>query len=77
VVVVVFGILVIDAAVSHNSARVGGVDNALLTLRDEPFGPVVLLLVASGLFLFGVCALCEARWRRTPGSGDCYGTVTI
>jgi hypothetical protein len=64
VVVAVFGGLVIDAAVSHNSAKVGGVDKALLTLRDEPFGPVVLLLVASGLFIFGVYALCEARWRR-------------
>lgn len=63
-VVAVFGILVTDAAVSHDSAKVGGVDNALLSLRDEPFGLVVLLLVASGLFLFGVYALCEARWRR-------------
>jgi Domain of Unknown Function (DUF1206) len=63
-VVAVFGILVVDAAVSHDSAKVGGVDNALLALRDEPFGPVVLLLVASGLFVFGVYALCEARWRR-------------
>ena len=35
-----------------------------LTLRDEPFGPIVLLLVASGLFVFGVYALCEVRWRR-------------
>jgi hypothetical protein len=63
-VVAVFGVLVLDAAVSHNSAKVGGVDKALLTLRDEPFGPVVLLLVASGLFVFGVYALCEVRWRR-------------
>jgi hypothetical protein len=28
----------------------------------------VLLLVASGLFIFGVYALCEARWRNGLGT---------
>jgi hypothetical protein len=43
---------------------VGGVDKALLTLGSEPFGPVVLLLIALGLVVSGAYALCEARWRR-------------
>jgi hypothetical protein len=64
VVVALVGTLVIDAAVSHNAARSGGVDTALLTLRNEPAGQVLLMLVALGLVIFGVYGLCEARWRR-------------
>jgi Domain of Unknown Function (DUF1206) len=64
VVVVLVGVLVIDAAVTHSPSKSGGVDKALLTLRDQTFGPVLLILVALGLVVFGVYGLCEARWRR-------------
>jgi uncharacterized integral membrane protein len=63
----VFGLvggLVIDAAVTHNPAESGGIDKALLTLRNQPFGVVLLLAAALGLVAFGVYGLCEARWRR-------------
>ena len=58
------GVLVIDAAVSHNAAESGGIDKALLTLRDQPFGEFLMLLAALGLLVFGVYGLCEARWRK-------------
>lgn len=64
VVVALVGILVIDAAISHNPATSGGIDKALLTLRNQPAGPVLLVLVALGLVIFGLYGLCEARWRR-------------
>ncbi len=64
VVLALVGILVIDAAVSYSPAKSGGVDKALLTLRNQPFGPVLLLVVALGLVVFGIYGLCEARWRR-------------
>jgi len=64
VVIALVGILVIDAAVTHSPAKSGGVDKALLTLRDQPFGPILLVVVALGLVVFGVYGLCEARWRR-------------
>jgi len=64
VVFALVGILVIDAAVTHNAAKSGGVDTALLTLRDKPFGLVLLILAALGLVIFGVYGLCEARWRK-------------
>jgi hypothetical protein len=64
VVVILVGILVIDAAASYSPAKAGGVDKALLTLRNQPLGPVLLILVALGLVVFGVYGLCEARWRR-------------
>lgn len=64
VVVAFVGIGVIDAAVSHNPATSGGIDKALLTLRNQPAGSVLLMLVALGLVIFGSYGLCEARWRR-------------
>jgi uncharacterized membrane protein len=58
------GVLVIDAAVTYSPSKAGGVDKALLTLRDQPFGEFLLLLAAVGLIIFGLYGLCEARWRR-------------
>ena len=64
VVFALAGVLVIDAAVTHNAAKSGGIDKALLTLRDQPFGVVLMLAAALGLLIFGVYGLCEARWRK-------------
>jgi Domain of Unknown Function (DUF1206) len=58
------GALVIDAAVTHKASKSGGIDKALLTLRGQPFGEVLLFLMALGLIIFGVYGLCEARWRK-------------
>jgi high-affinity Fe2+/Pb2+ permease len=40
------------------------VDKALLSRRNQAAEPVLLVLVALGLVVFGVYGLCEARWRR-------------
>jgi hypothetical protein len=58
------GVLVVDAAVTHKASESGGIDKALLTLRDQPFGEFLMLLAALGLLVFGVYGLCEARWRK-------------
>jgi hypothetical protein len=58
------GVLVIDAAVTHKASESGGIDKALLTLRDQPFGEFLMMLAALGLMVFGVYGLCEARWRK-------------
>jgi Domain of Unknown Function (DUF1206) len=58
------GALVIDAAVTHKASESGGIDKALLTLRDQPFGEFLTLAAALGLVVFGVYGLCEARWRQ-------------
>ncbi|HEY7143375.1 MAG TPA: DUF1206 domain-containing protein, partial [Streptosporangiaceae bacterium] len=63
-VVALAGVLVIEAAVTHHAAKSGGIDKALLTLRDQPFGEVLVLAAALGLIVFGVYGLCEARWRK-------------
>jgi Domain of Unknown Function (DUF1206) len=58
------GALVIDAAVTHKASESGGIDKALLTLRNQPLGEFLMLIAALGLVIFGVYGLCEARWRR-------------
>jgi hypothetical protein len=58
------GVLVIDAAATHKASESGGIDKALLTLRDQPFGEFLMMLAALGLLIFGVYGLCEARWRK-------------
>jgi hypothetical protein len=58
------GVLVVEAAVAYKPAKAGGIDKALLTLRNQPFGEVLLFLAALGLIIFGIYGLCEARWRK-------------
>jgi uncharacterized membrane protein len=57
------GALVIDSAITHTASESGGIDKALLTLRNQPFGEFLMLLAALGLAVFGIYGLCEARWR--------------
>ena len=64
VVFALAGVLVIEAAITHDAAKSGGIDKALLTLREQPFGVVLLAVAALGLVIFGVYGLCEARWRK-------------
>ena len=64
IVFALVGVLVVDAAVTHKAAESGGIDKALLTLRNQPFGEFLMLLAALGLLIFGIYGLCEARWRR-------------
>ena len=63
-VIALVGVLVVDAAITHKASKSGGIDKALLTLRDQPFGEFLMLLAALGLVVFGVYGLCEARWRK-------------
>jgi hypothetical protein len=58
------GVLVVDAAVTYEASESGGIDKALLTLRNQPFGEFLMMLAALGLVVFGVYGLCEARWRK-------------
>jgi membrane protease YdiL (CAAX protease family) len=64
VVFAIVGALIIDAAVTFSPKKSGGLDKALLTLRQQTFGEFLLLIVAVGVLIFGVYGLCEARWRK-------------
>src|SRR6266496_1574981 len=64
VVFSIIGIFLIVAAVQHNSHEAKGLDAALRTLAQQPFGPLLLGIVALGLVAYGVYSFVEARYRR-------------
>jgi multisubunit Na+/H+ antiporter MnhB subunit len=61
----VIGSLFVWAAVTYDPKKAGGLDRALKTVLDQPFGQVLLTIVALGFACFGV--FCFA-WARSPQS---------
>jgi Domain of Unknown Function (DUF1206) len=64
VVLGIIGIFLIVAAVQNNASKAKGLDGALQDLAHQPFGPLLLGIVAIGLFAYGLYSLVEARYRR-------------
>lgn len=60
----VVGILLIHTSWTRNAAKATGLDGALKTLRNQPFGGLLLGVVAIGLVIFGIYGLAEARYRH-------------
>jgi hypothetical protein len=60
----IIGVFLIRAAFNHNPNEVRGLGGALRTLQQQPFGPVVLGIVAVGLIAYGFYMLMLARYRR-------------
>lgn len=63
----VTGALVVAAAWTASPSKAGGIDVAVRTLLQQPYGPTLVLLLGIGLMVFGVYGLAEALWRRVPG----------
>lgn len=64
VAVVVLGGLLVAAAATAEPERAQGLDGALQTLREAPFGKALLVLVALGFVAFGVYSFARARYAR-------------
>ena len=60
----IVGIFLVVAALAHNPKDAKGLDSALQTLLHQPFGPVLLAVVAIGMACYGVYSFVEARYRR-------------
>ena len=58
------GVLFVWAAASYDPHKAGGLDDALKTVRDQPFGPYLLTLIAAGLAAFGLFCFAWARYAR-------------
>jgi uncharacterized protein DUF1206 len=56
------GGLLVYAAVTYDPAKASGLDGALRTVLDAPFGRVLLTLVALGIAAFGAFCLVRARY---------------
>ena len=64
IVASIIGIFLIVAALQHNPGEAKGLSGALVTLLQQPFGPLLLGVVAVGLLAYGVYSFVEARYRR-------------
>lgn len=64
IVLAVLGVLIVVAAVQHDPEQAGGLDEALKTLVELPFGVPLLAFVAIGLIAYGIFCFARARWPR-------------
>ncbi|KAA0917211.1 DUF1206 domain-containing protein [Dietzia sp. ANT_WB102] len=60
----ILGGLVIAAVVTADPEKAGGLDAALRTVGDQPFGQVLLVLTGVGIALFGLYSIGRARYGR-------------
>lgn len=64
VALAVMGGLFVLAALQQQSEEASGLDGALKTLKEQPFGPYLLTLVALGLVAYGIYCFVRARLAR-------------
>jgi hypothetical protein len=65
VVYAIVAVLVGFAALSADAGKAGGLDAALRALAVQPFGPVLLTIIAAGFAAFGVYCFAAARYHRS------------
>jgi hypothetical protein len=58
------GGFLVSAAVSYDPDKAKGLDGALKSLVDEPYGVLLLILVGAGLVAYGCYGLAESKLRR-------------
>jgi hypothetical protein len=61
----IVGGLLVTAAVTFDPKHARGLDAALRTLAGQPYGWLLLGLVALGFFAFGLYCAGQARYRQT------------
>lgn len=52
------------AGLTHDADKSGGLDQAIVRLRDEPYGPWLMLVVAAGLGCYGAYHVFRAWYLR-------------
>lgn len=60
----VTGVLFVVAALTHDAEAAGGLDAALHTLAELPFGVFILWIVGGGLVIYGLFCFARARYAR-------------
>ncbi|TMB43538.1 MAG: DUF1206 domain-containing protein [Chloroflexi bacterium] len=68
VIFVIVGWFIVQAGLHHDPGKVQGFDGAFLFLLTQPFGHLVLGVVALGIVALGLHSLACARWVRLMGS---------
>lgn len=57
----VVGVLFLYAAVTHKAKKSGGLDEALRTVREQSFGPILLVAIGLGFAAYGLFCFAQAR----------------
>ena len=60
----VAGFFIVRAAWEYDPKEAIGLDGALAKLANAEYGPLLLGVVAAGLFAYGLFCLVQARYRR-------------
>jgi hypothetical protein len=58
------GVYLLVAALHQSPEEARGLAGALAALLEQPYGPVLLGVVAAGLAMYGLYMFVEARYRR-------------
>ena len=64
IALVVVGFFFLVAAWQADPDKAQGLDGALKTVKDQPFGPFLLTLVAAGIAAYGVYSFARSRYAR-------------
>jgi len=64
IALLVVGFLFLVAAAKHRAGKATGLDGAMRTLRDAPFGRALLTAIAVGIAAYGVYSFVRARYAR-------------
>ena len=64
IVFCIIGWFLIQAATQYNAQAAGGLDEALQTLAQQPYGPWLLGFVAFGLIAYGIYMVVKARYSQ-------------
>ncbi len=64
VVFAMVGIFLVQAAMTYDPSKAQGLDGALLKLGQQPYGTLLLAIVALGLVCFGVYSIFSARLAK-------------
>ena len=69
VILPIIGFFVVKAAITYEPGQAKGIGGALATLASQPFGTILLIVVAAGLVAYGAFQLVQAKYRRIPSRG--------
>ena len=64
VALLIVGFFFLVAAWQANPDKAQGLDGALKTVKDQPFGPFLLTLVAAGIAAYAVYSFARSRYAR-------------
>ncbi|WP_456846141.1 DUF1206 domain-containing protein [Cellulomonas sp. P5_C6] len=64
VALAIVGVLFVTAAAQADPSKATGLDGALHTLRDQPAGVALLVIVALGFVAYGIYSFVRARYGR-------------